>query len=185
MISHIQQTSGSCYVHVFLPTSSTMYDKPTPSVSTCPICSVFKGLACDPHFTGPLFLASTPCFRTPIFTVPSHLLFHLLSPIKMNCFYDPIPSMMEILVPTFVLPGIVNVYSKMPIQRLRISNRVIGECWSNLRPNLTAPITLHPINPLHLSLRKILGKHTAGMAGSLVRLTLYSKCFSRSYKPHL
>lgn len=64
MISHIQQTSGSCYVHVFLPTSSTLHDKTTPSLSTCPICSVFKGLANDPHFTGPLFLASAPWFRT-------------------------------------------------------------------------------------------------------------------------
>lgn len=138
-----------------------------------PLCVTYLLLPSCAHFPKdcpmiPLFWdvygAGARWLGTPLWTTLPHPLLHPPAPIK-TCHSCDSPSLRGL--GTYIynrgLFGKVNVQSKTSIDK--ISNKIIGECWSNLKgdSDLAAPIKSCPTS-FDLSLKIILGKPTAGLA---------------------
>ena len=109
----------------------------------------FSRLLSDPHFPDPLLLTSALWSRTPLWTVPLYPLFHFPPPLKCIIPETPYSFKDSLCAPYFSnwgLHGTVSVSSKTPIWTLGTSNKIVGECWSNLKVNshLTVLIKSYP-----------------------------------------
>ena len=144
MISHVQQSSSSCYLQVLLSASSSLHDTPTPSASYIQFPRdhpVVPLSGPPPRGWGSEIPNSIMNFIT------SHLLFHLPTPTKMHHSCDLFPSRTQAVAFAFTRTSQNNCCLIQNImERARIPDKTVGECWSDLRANshLAAPIKPHP-----------------------------------------